>query len=121
MAASAGREVESLDVSRPRPAKAALTVNHGQSRVGRLIAESMRRSGGQKCAAITLSRDEAQLSRELLSGTFRVRDLDALDEAMLGELGAVLISEFGGARVHPLDRAALLISQLGEVLMEAKR
>lgn len=122
MAAIATREVAALDVSRPRPAKAELPVNRSQSRVGRLIGEAMRRAeGGQKGAAITLERDEAQLSRELLSGLFRVRDLDVLSDAMLGELGAVLLSEFGSSRLDPRERARQLLPQLVEVILEATK
>ncbi len=122
MGAAVATKVEGLDVGRPRPAKAQIAVQRCQSRVGRLIGEAMRRAeGGQKGAAITLRRDQAQLSRELLTGALRVRDLDDLSDAFRAELAQLLEHEYGGARLDPRERARQLIPQLVEVILEATR
>lgn len=110
-------EVQSIARTRQ---SASGTVNRSQSVVGRLIGEAMRRTeGGQRGAAATLRRDEGQLSRELLSGALRIRDLDDLSDALRAEVGRLLLEQFGDAVKDPRERAKQLLPQLLEQLLEA--
>lgn len=122
MAAAAAAVDRTLVTPRPTPAKASIPDNRLQPRLPALVTEAMRRAhGSQKAAALELHKDEGNLSRDVRERRLSLAILEDLGAPFLAELGELLSKEYGAARVHPLDRAVLLMSQLGEALMEVRR
>lgn len=73
-------EVNSLDAVRPQMAKASL--ERPSAAMGEVIKDALlRHYGTLKCAAITLKIDQGQLTRELQTGDFKIRQLDKDPEA----------------------------------------
>jgi hypothetical protein len=70
-------ECKSIDDVRPQMAKASLDGQSTSIAMGAVVKDALlRHYGSLKAAAITLRIDQGQLTRELQSGDFKVRQLD---------------------------------------------
>jgi hypothetical protein len=106
---------------RTSTAKADLHTQPGATSLRTVAAEALRRVTSQKAAAIDMQINEGHLSRQLNDGSITLARLEVLGDEFAAEFGALLLEQFGDARVHPLDRAAGLLAEVSRVLMEARR
>lgn len=79
--AQCATEVNSLDSVRPSPAKAGLRRQASSIALIALVREALiRHYGSLKAAAISLSMDPGQLTRELQTGDFKFEKLERADD-----------------------------------------
>ena len=119
--AAASTPVHSLDDVRTRPAKAALGSPSLSIASCAVVKEALiRHYGSLKAAAITMSYDPSQLTRDLERGDFKLQRLDR-DEDARADVAIALHDAFGNpdpkAKVQRLIRAAhRSLEELAEAL-----
>lgn len=113
-------ELNVLNSVQLQPAKASLASQCRSIGMAAVVKDALlRRYGSLKAAAIELTIDQGQLTRNLEAGTFRLGRLDALDEAAKALIGNALAAAFG--RPHdPIAIARQLLHEAKQRIDEAE-
>ena len=110
-------ELNSLDVGRPKQAKAGLPSQPMSTAMTTVVKDALiRHYGSLKSAGITLNIDKGQLTRELQTGDFKIKQLDKDPEAK-AFVSDALHEAFGDA--DPKARVRRLLREARQRLDEA--